>query len=139
MTPGYTPGIIFAASGVNNAIARAAGLFAIAGFGVLAAAAFKAGSGAAAPAGYGGWSDWTGAAAAEPHVFAQYQSAMRASFEMIVVVAVGLCVLGAAMAAFFLTSEVEGERGRETEIRSVQRFNVFSRGFGRVRGREPTR
>ncbi|MEM6850882.1 MAG: MFS transporter [Pseudomonadota bacterium] len=124
-----------AASGVNNAIARAASLFAVAGLGVVAAASFRRSAGEASGVGFGGWADWAGAADASEAFYAAYQSGMQASFHNVILAAIALCVLSAASAAFFLTTEVEGERGRKMEITVAQRFAEYYRGFGRLRRR----
>jgi len=121
-----------AASGVNNAIARAAGLFSVAAFGVLAAATFRSAAGPAAAAGFGGWADWPLAETAAPEVFDRYRAAMRAGFEAVAAAAAALGVLSGALAGFLLTNEVEGERGKAMDVRWPQRVAVFARGFGRL-------
>lgn len=91
-----------AASGINNACARAATLFAIAGYGAAASYAFRQLAGPAARlAGYGGGDGLRGPAAAN------YAGAIVSSFELLTWVSIGLALLSAIVAAFFIDADIE--------------------------------
>lgn len=91
-----------AASGVNNAISRAASLFAVAGYGLIAASSFRAHAGPVA-----GMADY-GMGAMIPAVYQDaYRAAMAASFRSLVWVSIGLGLASLFVAAFLLTEETE--------------------------------
>ncbi|MEM8987923.1 MAG: MFS transporter [Pseudomonadota bacterium] len=93
-----------AASGVNNAVARAASLFAVAGFGVIVAAVFN---GAAGPAAFVGYAGAEALGAADDGVRAAYEAAMAASFRAVTWAAVALGLASAFAAAFLLGEDAE--------------------------------
>lgn len=99
VTPEDSHGV---ASGINNAAARAATLFAIAGYGAAASQVFYA---QARPAvslvGYGAGDKLTGADAAN------YQAAMTASFEVLAWISIGLCLASFVVAMLFINKNVE--------------------------------
>ena len=98
VTPDQSHG---AASAVNNACARAATLFAIAGYGAAASWGFRQVAGPDARlVGYGAGDALSGAAGAN------YREAITASFELLAVVSMGLAFLGAVVAAFFIAGPV---------------------------------
>ena len=98
VTPDQSHG---AASAVNNACARAATLFAIAGYGAAASWGYRQVAGPDARlVGYGGGDALTGAAGAN------YRAAIEASFELLTVVSMGLALLSALVAAFFISGPV---------------------------------
>ena len=97
VTPAHSHG---AASAVNNAAARAATLFAIAGYGAAAGYAYRLSAGPAARlVGYGQGDALTGVAGTN------YQLAITDSFEVLTWLSIGLAVLSAVVAAFFIGPE----------------------------------
>ncbi|WP_051881954.1 MFS transporter [Parvularcula oceani] len=99
-----------AASGINNACARAATLFAIAGYGAAASFAFRQEAGPGARAvGYGGGDDLTGL------VGRNYRMAIVESFELLTYISIGLTILSAIVAAFFIDRTIEKRRHTSPE------------------------
>ena len=97
VTPAHSHG---AASAVNNAAARAATLFAIAGYGAAAGYAYRLDAGPAARlVGYEQGDDLPGVAGLD------YQGAITESFEVLTWVSIGLALLSAVVAAFFIGPE----------------------------------
>jgi len=114
-----------AASGVNNAVARGASLFAVAGYGLVAALAYRAAAGpeVAAAADFASGGDLPRA------LLPAYTGAVAESFRTLVDVSIGVGVLAALVAAFVLTSETEGGSFR-AEFR--HRLLAFARQIGVV-------
>lgn len=116
-----------AASGINNALARAATLFAITGFGTIAAFAFDSVAGPAAEfAGFGNGEILTG------NDLANYRDAMIASLQALVWVSITLALCAAFVAAWFMSGDIE-----KGEIKAEARHQVF--GFLRMFETAPTR
>ena len=116
-----------AASGINNALARAATLFAIVGFGVIVAFAYdRAGGAVADMVSYGAGDDLTGRQAMI------YREAMAASFDALVWVCLALSIVSMMVAAFFIDDTVE-----RTAFETRPRHQVF--GFLRMFETAPSR
>ena len=91
-----------AASGINNALARAATLFAIVGFGVIASFAYERSGGMIAEVIDYGAGDYLYGKQAETYKFA-----MAESFRALVWVCVAIALLAAMVAAFFIDDTIE--------------------------------
>lgn len=90
------------ASGINNACARAATLFAIAGYGAIAGYAFyEVANPLVATVGYGAGDNLIGPDAEN------YRAAMTFSFEVLAFVSIGLCFLSFMVAMFFIDPSIE--------------------------------
>ncbi len=113
-----------AASGINNAAARAATLFAIAGYGAAAAYAFRQAAGPQARLkGYGAGDALTGPAGEN------YRFAIAESFELLAWISIGCAALAVIAAAFFIEKNVmrlpRSERGHaHAGVRRVYGANV---------------
>ena len=107
------------ASGINNACARAATLFAIAGYGAVAGYAFyQVANPTVALVGYGAGDRLTGIDGEN------YRAAMIFSFEVLTWVSIALCFFSFMVAAFFVDGSIEkvrpheGHEGEETAQRT---------------------
>lgn len=90
------------ASGINNACARAATLFAIAGFGAAAGVGFyEVANPLVASVGYGAGDDLTGANAEN------YKAAIIASFKVLAWISIGLSLASFMVATFFIDGSIE--------------------------------
>ncbi|WOI53069.1 MFS transporter [Parvularcula sp. LCG005] len=90
------------ASGINNTCARAATLFAIAGYGAAASHQFyQVANPAVALLGYGAGDALTGANAQN------YREAMISSFQTLAWISIALCFFGFLVAAFFIDGSIE--------------------------------
>ncbi|MGV6800307.1 MAG: MFS transporter [bacterium] len=115
-----------AASGINNAFARAATLFAIVGFGAIAAIAYDQVAGPVASiVGYGNGENLTGIDAIN------YKHAMIASLKALVWVSIALALCSAGVAAWFISGDIE-----KGEVKAEVRHQVF--GFLRMFETAPT-
>lgn len=126
-TPEEAHGI---ASGINNACARAATLFAIAGYGAVAGYAFyRKANPVAAVAGYGAGDDLTGLNGIN------YREAMIYSFEALAWVSIAVCFLSFLIATFFIDPSIEeappdhGHDGEEEAQRTGIR-RIFGASIG---------
>ncbi len=116
-----------AASGVNNALARAASLFAIAGYGAIAAAAFAANAGAEARfVGFGMGEALSG------EIGENYRNAMNIAFNMLIYVSMGLALSAVVVALFFIDKTAE-----RTSVKISAKHQIF--GFLRMFSTAPTR
>lgn len=96
-----------AASGVNNALARAASLFAIAGYGAIAALVFARHAGPAAlTIGFGMGEALSGADQAD------YAQAMEYAFRMLIYFSMGLALSAVIVALFFIDKAAERSTGK---------------------------
>ncbi|RFB05126.1 MFS transporter [Parvularcula marina] len=127
-TPEHSHGV---ASGINNAAARAATLFAIAGYGAVAGWAFykvAEKNPVVSAVGYGAGDDLVGLNAAN------YREAMIYSFEMLAWVSIALCFLAFIVAMFFIDPSIEkshphGHEGEE-EAQSTGIRRIFGASLG---------
>ena len=100
-----------AAAGVNNAVGRAAALFAIAGFGVIAAGAFKTaskGQEGLAEAGFGRSPD-ADMLSSNVQLAEAYSNAVESGFAAVTVAAIAFCIASSLTAMVLLPRNPEGK------------------------------